>query len=185
VKKANKKFSRAKAWEKRVALAKDVITQIKAKLISAKTGNYISLDYIDYYIDFDSQFNKAVKEKKLTCQTCAKGALLACHVLKNNHMTIRDASRAQDEDVKPRLKRIFGKGQLDLIEAAFEKAVICDDLKVLEGESNRTDQFGNYYNIPTELGKKAIAFGKKYRDANKRLIAIMENIITNRGTFIP
>jgi hypothetical protein len=48
------------------------------------------------------------------------------------------------------------------------------------------EQGGGAFRDPkTSLDRKAIRFGDQVYEDKKRLIAIMENIIENKGTFVP
>ena len=64
------------------------------------------------------------------------------------------------------LSKIFPTGQLRLIELAFE-----------EGS-------GAFYS-DCDTDDAAVKFGRKFRSKKGRLLAIMENIVANKGTFKP
>ena len=43
----------------------------------------------------------------------------------------------------------------------------------------------NYDMLPKKLARRSILFGRKYKDSNKRLLAIFRNAVRNEGIFIP
>ena len=66
------------------------------------------------------------------------------------------------------MKKIFTRNQLALIENAFE-----------------TGRGVYKYQAGEVAAEKAFLFGSKFVDEDKRMIAIMQNIIDNKGTFKP
>ena len=74
-----KKWSEMTPSEKRVTLAKDVISQLKKQKLNACTGAYITIDNIDDAKD-NEQLNEVLK-KQGTCEVCAKGALFISHIM--------------------------------------------------------------------------------------------------------
>ncbi len=194
-----KQWSELTKAEKRVSIAKDVIKQLKAGKIIAKRGTYFFMDDIrvrdEFYTtsvknpDRDSsewEIRKNVElqpflQKAKKCDACALGSMFICEV------TERDKFKSKylcinDKQILKRLD-IFSKLQLRLIEAAFERQVIVDvekKLVIKKGASMNSPD-----TITTLLAKKAIKFGYKYKSNSKRLIAIMMNLIKNKGQFIP
>lgn len=170
-------FSKLSKAEQRVEIAKDVIKQCSKGKYEIETGGYIDL-YPEGLRSFDElehlQANTCVSKGRITCTVCAKGALFMSHVMKTNHCLVKEADKTDDTGIKKRLKNIFSPLQLDLIETAFERSVVVDD-------TDKIHQGCDY----TELGKKATNFGWQYSEPNERLIAIMKNIIKNKGTFKP
>ena len=107
------------------------------------------------------------------------GALFASCILEEDDMTLYETggffprgygestseismSRNKMDD---RLGRFFDIDQLRLIESAFEQS-----------------EFGN---LDYDLVERAVEFGNRYKVHGTRLRAIMQNIIDNRGTFVP
>lgn len=178
-------FSKLSRSEKRVAIAKDVIEQLKIGVIGARKGVYLNLE-IPYSSPISNllqignkQLNKSMINGDVKCEVCAKGALLACHILKTNHITVSQAAKMDYEGdpdiyIRNRLAKIFSQNQLDLIEAAFETWVVADENRYLQSP----------YGAPTGIAKKAVEFGKNYENTTERLIAIMKNIIKNKGVFL-
>lgn len=161
-----KKWSEMTPSEKRVTLAKDVISQLKKEKLNACSGTYLMIDNLDN-VEVNEQLNKVLK-KQGTCEVCAKGALFISHIMRNNHFTIADYhsfSKTDNEKIKERLGSLFSLPQLELIEKAFEGENVDNDLKD-----------GTLIDLADE-------FHDNYKDDTERLIAIMQNIIKNKGTF--
>jgi len=181
IKQNNKKFNSLAPPAKRVALAKDVILQIKAKRFTVKHGVWLELDN-DYFSDYGREYrNISIKEefnknKEITCNGCAVGSLMLSATLFNNKTTAKDL---YDEDFFNNIRRgekmpnglntIFSREQLIKIELAFEGG---------------TGGFTAEYTSSDDYAK-CINFYNRYAIAENRLIAIMNNIIKNKGEFKP
>lgn len=121
IKKKKKTWSRLSKTEQRITLTKDVLEQIRLKSFNPTLGTYISVDENDYEAnEYSCQLNALIKDKKVTCQACAKGGLFIAHVMRNNHLTLGEVSNSNTEMLN-RLGGIFSKQQLDLIEAALKE----------------------------------------------------------------
>lgn len=161
-----KKWSEMTDSEKRVTLAKDVISQLKKNKLNACSGTYLMIINLDNVED-NEQLNKVLK-KQGTCEVCAKGALFISHIMRNNHFTVGDyysCRKNDNEKIKERLDSLFSLSQLELIEKAFEGESHDNELK------------------DSTLIDLANEFHYYYEDDEERLIAIMNNIIENKGTF--
>lgn len=161
----NEQFAAMTPAEKRVNLAQDVIMQLNAELITAEQGTYLSLH----------------EENSLKCDACALGSLFICSVTKPElALDIDDLVDMGDrESMQDHLEGIFDHAQLDMIETAFEMDPYMsypEDLDLYD-ESAVT--------AFDDLVDKTIEFGRKYDDDKARLIAIMENVVANKGTFVP
>lgn len=172
----------------RVAIAKDVLAQLKAKKIVPSYSTWIEdpkhggidtliedaaradAESIDV-CEFVSKLNK--------CEVCALGSLFVsqvrlddktCEVFRkmNPSKTPTEAGYDVFEELnKSPLKMYFSKDQLTLIESTFEG-----------GEG--------MHSPATEKDRAlAYAYSQMYVKAADRLTAIMKNIISNNGTFIP
>jgi hypothetical protein len=175
-----KKLTKA---EMRIEIAKDVIAQIKAKKYNPMQGRWVEQadgpDYDDWLFenattckvdvrDYTNNINK--------CNVCALGSLFVSAVNKYNNVygtydsvsTYEVFSSIGTGEKKSPLLRYFSSSQLQLIEFTFEGGI------------------GAFYfhdNTPTV--KRAYDFHEQYSNAKDRLIAIMKNIIKNKGTFKP
>jgi hypothetical protein len=183
-------FKAAGQAGKRVLIAKDVISQIKKNIWVATGGTYVSFEDANRFgfgtgfvsNSFISNSKKAslqevllLNKEKRVCSCCALGAMMLSCTLYNNKVTGEDVHANYmgsgftdeiDEGIpnKNGLNRIFTNKQLKLIEQAFEQGFID------EGAVSRRPE---------------VQFGLRYNNPQKRMIAIMNNIIKNEGEFIP
>lgn len=177
-----RKFKAASPAQKRVMIAADVIAQIKAKRFRPE-----SLTWVDPvrkngdYFDMGAAAGTAAPVRELflenkipACACCALGALFMSCTLYNNKTTV---GKFEDEMVdfkdivrsgrfRNGLTSFFSRDQLRLIEIAFEG-----------GDGAFTPGNDDDYNDAKDWVRSF--------DVKKRLIAIMENIIDNKGTFNP
>jgi hypothetical protein len=70
----------------------------------------------------------------------------------------------------------FSLWQLQLIETAFEAS--HGFAPIPPGTPEEEDEYEN-------IRDRAVEFGRAVHDAQARMRAIMENIIANKGTFVP
>jgi hypothetical protein len=164
---------------KRVAIAKDVIRSVlEDKTIKPQAGVYFESNSLDgtlnnmRYEEIDEssiEFRDVFLKKLHECTACAVGSMFVCSMLRDDNLTITEFRESFDN--KHVLRRFFSSGQIYLIESAFERDNMhwCNEDWELEQD--------NIY--------AAIKFGERYTNDKKRLIAIMQNIIDNNGTFIP
>lgn len=177
--KRNAAFQKATNAQKRVIIAKEVILQLNARRFSARCGTFCLIP--DNEMESQSgSIQQLFNENKISsCFVCALGGLMMATTILNNNEDMTDFQHdfcdlgqtlAAGESPKNGLRKFFSMPQLKLIERAFE------------GKG-----FG-YFSIQN---KKAENFGKKtesedrHNDASKRMLAIMKNIIRNKGTFKP
>jgi hypothetical protein len=166
-------FDRLSLNEKRVAIAKDVITRINnSNLIEIRgqiIGNYIELPMID---DPRDEINEE------TCEVCARGAVLCSWIGNFNNVgweelnKIGEASCANNDNsstVFPTaLLDVFDRVMLDNIEAAFEASVYD----------------WHYDEVETQKYVDAFARENEYGNAEyASIIELMEWIIKNEGEF--
>ncbi len=172
---------------KRVAIAKDVILQLNAKKIRAVTGNYLELNGVTRK-ELDNNLGKDLRDflnkRKKPCLACALGSCFVSLTkiednfkLKEKHLVYESID---DDDFRPRLNRIFGKEQIDMIESAFEISIMTNS-----GVSDNWAPYGERTEEYEAKLNQAKKFGGRYRGNESRLIAIMQNIIKNKGEFKP
>jgi hypothetical protein len=178
--------------KKRVAIAKDVITQLDAKRISANTGSYITSEILQNLICNEEEEQsdeeeiiyslKSLKELLPTaqCTVCAKGALFVADVCIRNEVSFTNdesLNKINEDDFVSEKLNYFSRKQLDLIEVAYE------------GYSNNADNTlivdGSYIDEYHKAREFWENFRYTWQASNDRMIAIMKNIIKNRGTFKP
>jgi hypothetical protein len=184
-KRRNTKFKLASKAQKRVMIAKDVIKQINEKKFWATRGDWATVR-IDKELSKETQACSVLENKDTECSCCALGAMMLSEIRHMDKITIKDLDldvyfgettfRVDHGAKGDRLGLYFSEDQIRLIEMAFEFGR------------------GNYYPLisrPDEQRAKDFAFGlgRDYEVAddqeNYRLVAIMENIIENKGTFKP
>ena len=163
----NEQFAAATPAEKRVTLAQDVIMQLNAEMITAEQGTYLSLH----------------DENSLKCDACALGSLFICAVSKPALALEIDELVDMDdrESMHDHLEGICERTQLDMIETAFE----MDSFMDLDCEDGSDEEFEEAEANHEALVNRVIEFGTRFDDDKARLIAIMENIVANKGTFVP
>jgi hypothetical protein len=167
--------------EMRVAIAKDVIAQIKAKKYNPTQGTWVDDENQSYeQWLYDNARDCKVDVRDYTnnikkCNVCALGSLFVSAVNKYNNVYGTYWSLSSGEvfntnetrNYNP-LLRYFTIKQIRLIEYTFEGgmgAVCFDD--------------------DHPMVNKAYAFYSRYPDSKDRLLAIMKNIVKNNGTFKP
>ena len=179
--KKSKPFSRLSKSEKRVAIAKDVLGQLKLKKIVAERGVYVDIPLLDN--EEGKQLQSLLKKKQCNC--CALGSCFVSLVRKENkfiikHKHIRNSIKngyIGKEDFRSRLKKYFTQLQLDLIESAFEGNVNHTD-----GDTT-SDKFSYAHKFHDKF--RTIDKSMTKQQQNDCLVAIMKNIIANKGTFNP
>lgn len=195
------KFSSLSAPQRRVAIAKDVIAGLKAKRLLAEQRVYCSTGYDNVGI-LPKKGDVELADVLINvpqCEVCAKGAMFIAAVEKFdklklgvNEVTEGDyygwGDNEDEEDdgkdtaeqnfnleiiddhhkICDHLTNYFTQTQLDLIELAFE------------GDK------GDFYVSEASEEENTIAglYIERYPDTTKRMVAIMNNIIKNNGTFL-
>jgi len=184
-----KKPSTKTPAQMRVIIAKDVLAQIASRRYLPTEGSWVANSNLgggvlyrgmDCYIgdrlaeggrlckiDARDYVNKVKK-----CSVCALGAIFMSQVSNFGGVTFTDGSHAYDvfEDLeRSPLKKYFSVGQLELIEACFEG---------LDGAYS-----GDMVKSSDRVS--AQAYYICHKNATKRMTAIMNNIIRNKGTFVP
>jgi hypothetical protein len=203
IERTNAAFLAASPAEKRVTIAKDVLAALDAKRLTAAVGNYGYFEptrkfrgeeytnawYADRKEFLDGDAREAILNGDISCQACAIGSVFTCAVARMNEVTIEEMQSAEKEGMLDYVKEFFTAEQLDLIECAFE--VVSVHARAL----HRLGDEG------TARAAQAVAFGTEVTNAwlndarpgksrfnnraEVRMVAIMENIIANKGEFIP
>ncbi len=190
IQKTNKGFKRASKAEKRVLVAQDAIDWVKRGLINPTPDRYLDMGsvkeehmpeaFLDRDLDAPVQLHEQILDRAqegVACDACGLGGLLVAFCLRFDDVKYQEDLECTldlDEEQMEPLNNIFDGKQLGLIETAFEcwgpgSATFCSTI------------FGHI--LPTEA-RRAANFGNQYDD-EKRFLAIMENIVRNKGTFKP
>jgi hypothetical protein len=183
IKEWNEYFNSLTPAQKRVAIAKDVIEQVKAEKYFARNRTYIDF-YNKLEGEIQSNFNK------VKCECCALGAMFLSDVKYTNQCTFEQAkSTSFSFDEENRLRNYFDVEQLILIEAAFE---CWSSDRLLDYDEHTSGQIRDGFGYDLVMSNLSITeddldnaanFGNKYDDSSERLIKIMENIVKNKGKF--
>jgi hypothetical protein len=193
---ANAAFEAMTKQEKRVAIAKDVLAALKAKKLKPKAGIYamptkkttlrqVGAADADGLVNPDAKLCSVFGQLE-SCTVCGLGALFVSAVKRDEKVPIRKTPSmynsydaiydAYDTDrewgisgheVYDYLSKFFSNFQLMQIENAFE----CQGMN--------TDRNGF---VKGPLRNAALMY-HKIESPSKRMEAIMQNIIDNKGTF--
>lgn len=165
-------FNKLSKQEQKIKIVKDAIAQIKIGTFIAKQGNYLEIYDVD---DSDNEISlqSVIGTTENTCKCCAKGAIFASCVMNVNKVTNKD-DFFDEGFQKDKLKKWFSARELDTIETAFELDVIIDSTDSLECSNHGFKK----------LATDALKFGSKYSTPEKRLLAILKNIV-KYGKFTP
>lgn len=175
----NQAFAKLSDARKRVVVAQDVLDQLRLRRFVAPTGIYLQPATEEAKDQFDSYDEESSKKpvhellEGVKCQVCGIGSLFVAAVDRANACTIEDMDHSYENSnfMREYLGEFFSDEQLVLIETAFETELIHSG--------------GTGLNRFSPKVEAAIAFGEKSTSAEKRLKRIMENIISNKGTFKP
>lgn len=122
-----------------------------------------------------------------SCNVCALGGLFMSCTLFNNKTKLDafgcfgEASGLgdfidQEEPISNGLDKFFSRSQLELIEEAFEGG---------NGYFGEGDYTNDSYDSDNYVVRNYYTYVNKYPKHDDRMIAIMNNIVKNNGTFVP
>jgi hypothetical protein len=155
IKASNAAFEAATPEQKRVMIAKEVITQIKLANIKPDHRGYLTFNRVSAELERESIQEVLLTQNDASCTVCGIGALAISCSLLNGKAKIRDRDgigHGAGDTFRNGLHNYFSNDQLKLVEAVFE------DRCSVEGFPG--------YDSPA-----------------RRLTAIMKNIIKNNGTL--
>lgn len=181
-------FSKLSKAGKRVAIARDVLAQLKSGRLIATSGIWLRNSDNDYIVNEKESSNKELElqtifKSKKACKACAMGGLFMCAVERANKLKVKelfeyeywegDGNRfdIDEEDTFDYLSRFFDRDQLKLIEANFEMG---------KGAIRDSDIGCTFWNT---LSEDTIVYLSDHPEERMRLI--MENIIAHKGDFEP
>ncbi len=160
-----KKFTRLTAAQKRVAIAKDVLQQIRLRtMVPAHVGYFLWTDR-----NRIESFNQE-SVKHCSCFVCGIGAGIVSGIRLFNKVHVSE-NRGFAAEAFPIAKKFFTAQQAALIEMAFEGSCIM----------------GNNANVEMSVSAyaKARKFYERHTLPRERVQAIYQNIINNKGVFKP
>ena len=178
-KRKNIPFAKLSKAQQRVKVAKDVLVQLKKKKYIADTGAYIDgIDLKNAGLRNEDNIKSNFRKIK-ACKCCALGSCLLSITKFKDTLTIGDVSAGKYVfyDNAKKIFKMFSPHQLLLIENSFEGKSEGDG-------SSRIGYTVFMANTTFEEKEKCRSFYLKYPDAELRLVAIMKNIISNKGLFI-
>lgn len=166
----------------RVAIARDVIKRIQAEKLRVRQGAYVSEA-------IKTELEPTLASLEQNCEVCGLGACLLSYARLYNKFPLEEVVNVLKYDggldrsiwVEPRLRVVFGRKQMDLIESAFEQMMIT---RFEEWEDIGLDT-DFYYEEAYALCRTAVQFGKRFRANADRLLAIMQNVVDHKGEFRP
>lgn len=202
------KFAKLPYNKQAVLVAKDVITQVKAKKYRAKRQSYVRFSDASTQRLINSDENKELHTvlPNLNCHVCARGALFLSHIKYADQFKIKQLNIGRDfwsgdvPDIydKEILKRDMPFDTLNqyMMETAFELEDIDDHLLDLivppstlltrNGKPKVKEKVRQQmYDAGHLLVAACIKFGSRYKNIDNRLIAIMKNVVKNKGAFVP
>lgn len=174
--KKNRAFKRLTRADKAVAIAKDVIAQVRLAAYSVCPGTYADLD-VSCDIGGDLQrFVKRKVTKRNPCAVCAIGSTFLSGVrLFDNFKVSRinsDEGGINPGSMRIKLANFFAADDLWMLEVCFEL-----DARFV-GLNDSSSIYNEWYNECHTLKN----FLRKL-DSEERLIWLMNVVITNKGTF--
>jgi len=180
----NRHFNNLSPAGKRIAIAKDVLKQIQAKVIKPTSGLYLNLNKTlkaKAGTELQTLFTTQVK----SCSACAVGSMLFCSIVKGDKLTI-DKAQCSDNNYgtdKFEFGGDSGKDSFNHLEQYFP----LSELKDIENRFELCDSMyhTSYCWSCSPLNISRISDCGKPKDPGDtgRLIAIMKNIIRNGGKF--
>lgn len=173
IQKENERFNALSRNEKRVEIARDVIAQLASKRFEALRGTYV--ESLIKVKNAEQDLSEAILGSKESCTVCGIGGFFISAVCKADNLPAKKAISDFNEgstnyvDIDgdkaySYLRKFFSKTQLELIECAFEQS---------SGFSKSPNAF------------LAANFGKDVEDDDDRLRLIAENVVANKGRFVP
>lgn len=196
IKESNDLFEQADPATKRMMIAQDCLDRIEANQLIPCHGSLYKLQ--TYPVQ--TSVKETLECNDFECQICAKGGLFMSYVGRVNQVNWEDAPSQHYHSSRSmrKLMEIFSGEQLSLIESAFEGQTYefegYTEVEVIDGVYRRI------YDDPEKEAERKRAvnmFGgrlaksfvfemsKILAEDNRRLKIICQNIIDNKGTFIP
>lgn len=165
--------------ELRVEVAKDVLKHRKTLRVLA--GNtYVKSSHINE-VNYSKPSQDIARDlQKKGCEVCALGACFLSLVALKNEFDLDGSMILTRREITNRLRSVFSDAQMDLIEEAFEWDV--EDLPY-GAKEKRLNAFACKYRSNNTYYDPSRGYDVACSD--RRLRAIMKNIIENKGTFKP
>lgn len=174
--------------ERRIAIIKDAIAQLKARRYRAVSGSYIVLP--KFITDVASKDPLASAQKlfsKLSstrfCEVCAKGSLFISLVNRENELPACEIPR-NDHAITTRLTEggLFSSKNIALVEIFYES------WNVNRYADHKTGSIVQFSKREAKLlNSKVEALDRKYivNSREAKLLYILRNMLKNKGVFKP
>lgn len=163
----NELFKTLSKAQQRVKIAEDCLVRIELEQLKPDTNSFAA--YASHKLAGKSIKETLNTDSNAVCHVCAKGGLFMSYIGRVNNFIFEGGGGFNNNDensAHKALLEIFSYPQLALIELAFEGT-----------------QYMHSHSILVRNYHRAIKFWKKYGTSSKRLEAICQNIIHNKGTF--
>lgn len=163
-----KTLKKMTAAQKRVAIAKDVIAGLNDESLIAETGVYLHLipktGLVGALSSPRKRFDVILCKNVKACEVCGLGAIFVSAVKRFDEITVAGIGRVDQNYVFPPGKE---GDKLDVWAGEYlSKFFLVDQILLIE----------SYFETKWQ---------KTIVNSTDRMIAIMKNIIKNRGTFKP
>jgi hypothetical protein len=173
----SKEFWALPKAEKAVVIAKDILKQIKSKKYKVTTGDYVNIE-TTYSLEEEADIQEVFDEINY-CEVCAIGAACVSIAHIGDGLTYHDFtySPQHSPNLTKVLRKVFDDVTLYAMENAFE-GIGGSDVRFAEDLGFDTNS------VSSDIKRKIQKFHEKYDNDGNRLVAIMKNIIKNKGKFI-
>jgi hypothetical protein len=181
-----------KQRRERLTLAKTVLSELEEEWIIATQGQYLTVEGADFE-DLVSRGSKAKVQTVLSdkqCKACAIGSIFVAAVDTFDSLRVGDLrynyNQPNDDDMIEYLGRWFSESELRIIEVAFEGNTDQWE-NGFEGElaDDATAALIFHEAIEERACEEEERTGKTPSIGTMLLTAIMENIVKNKGVFVP
>lgn len=170
---SNRAFAKASPAKKRVMIAQDVLAALKARRLKARAGMYLVGDLAGKKGEL-----RDILPTVPPCSVCAKGAIMLCTVMRRDRVKVNDVFGYYDhfdERTENRRSAFKGRKMSRLLGGVFSPS----QLAMIENEFE-----GRHYDESDPRAPGPLGYGLP-ETSGRRLVAIMENIVKNGGTFVP
>jgi hypothetical protein len=166
----------------RVEVAKDVIASLIIDKITPDAGTYGSLTFVE---PLPANENVSLREKipsMKACSVCAMGSLMMAFVSRFNNFSVHTYGTNHvgftSDSIRQTLSPYFTSEQLSLMEKAYGDFTFSILLT-----QEQVSKAHNFF-VKENDGHDA-SYENNYVRGKERLVAIMQNIVDNDGTFNP
>lgn len=171
----NRRFRNLTIKQQRIKIIRDVIEYLKADKFEATPGIYLrAVGYKKSIEDTDNLHE--VLEAAPKCEVCGIGGIFVSAILLKNEFEVKDLLGTGSSNELKRSTSLGRDGMISYLATWFDKRELGDI-------ENAFERNGFWSGHCTSI--RAATFGGKYRSNNDRLLAICENMLKNKGKFIP